>query len=487
PQKDKQPKTSRNQVLLFGTVNNGEFKCFIYQCETNLRDGKYWIILDLNPNNVEFIRSVNPRPEINDNELLLTATVDETGVLTADLDKEFQVQTSKVSGKYYVVLEILSKEPELYRIKNEPPVLEKGQQLVEGNIWVDKYTGEIKFDPKKNREDHRHHAIDAITIALTERGYLQRLSTYNAQRKEKQREKLDSTEKFPEPWEGFQNDAKKAVAQILVSHKKNNKTLTKNKKGFSARGQLHKENVFGKRQAPNQEPGFHRRKKITEITDHKLVDKIVDVTIQNLIRNYLRKKFNIDVGDPKGYKIPKDAFFKEGKWQVYLPNKKGEDIPIKKVRIKEALGNAAQLKSDLNQFVNPRNNHHVVIYKDHDGNLNQCAVQFWTVVERKRQGEKIYQLPEDGESVVTTLEINDMFLLGLSDEMYETIKNDKALLSQYLYRVQKISDMYYNFRFHLASTLDKKEEEIYVQSMSAWEKLNPIKVKVNILGNIEKI
>ncbi len=36
------------------------------------------------------------------------------------------------------------------------PVLEKGQQLVEGNIWVDKYTGEIKFDPKKNRDDHRH-------------------------------------------------------------------------------------------------------------------------------------------------------------------------------------------------------------------------------------------------------------------------------------------------------------------------------------------
>lgn len=487
PQKDKQPKTSRNQVLLFGTVNNGEFKCFIYQCETNLQDGKYWIILDLIPDNVEFIRSVNPRPEINDNELLLTATVDETGVLTADLDKEFQVQTSNVSGKYYVVLEILSKEPELYLIENAPPVLEKGQQLVEGNIWVDKYTGEIKFDPKKNRDDHRHHAIDAITIALTEQGYLQRLSTYNAQRKEKQRQKLDSTEKFPEPWDGFQNDAQKAVTQILVSHRKNNKTLTKNKKGFSVRGQLHKENVFGKRKAPGHEEAFHHRIKITELQNNKHVNKVVDDTIRKLIENHLRDNLGIDVKNFKGYTIPKDAFFKDGKWQVYLPNKKGDDIPIKKVRIKETLGNAAQLKSDLNQFVNPRNNHHVIIYKDNDGNLKQCAVQFWTVVERKKQGEEIYQLPEDGESIVTTLEINDMFLLGLSDEMYAPIKNDKALLSQYLYRVQKISDMYYNFRFHLASTLDKKEEEIYVQSMSAWEKLNPIKVKIDILGNIEKI
>jgi hypothetical protein len=47
--------------------------------------------------------------------------------------------------------------------------------------------------------------------------------------------------------------------------------------------------------------------------------------------------------------------------------------------------------------------------------------------------------------------------------------------------------MYYNFRFHLASTLDKKEEEIYIQSLGAWEKYNPIKVKINILGNIEKV
>ncbi|MCK4923201.1 MAG: hypothetical protein KAS71_19270, partial [Bacteroidales bacterium] len=218
PEKDKQPKTKRNQVMLYGNVLNGEFKCFIYQCQTNLYDGKYWIIIDVNPENVEFIRSVNPEPVIQESELLITATVDENGVLTADLDNEFRMQTSEATGKYFVTLEVMSKEPELYPIENKPPELEKNQQLIEGNIWVDKYTGEIKFDPKKNREDHRHHAIDAITIALTEQGYLQRLSTYNAQRKEKQRQRLDSTEKFPEPWVGFNRDVKKAVSKILISY-----------------------------------------------------------------------------------------------------------------------------------------------------------------------------------------------------------------------------------------------------------------------------
>lgn len=487
PQKDKQPKTKRNQVMLFGNVLNGEFKCFIYQCETNLRDGKYWIILDLTPDNVEFIRSVNPKPEVHENELLITATIDEDGVLKADVDKEFKVQTDYPTGKYYVVLEIMNHETKLYQIENEPAKLEKGQQLIEGNIWVDKYSGEIKFDPKKNRDDHRHHGIDAITIALTEQGYLQRLSTYNAQRKEKQRQKLDNTEKFPEPWDGFTNDVAKAASAILISHKKNDKTLTKTKKGFGVRGQLHKENVFGKRQAPNQEQTFHRRTKITELKNNKHIGKVVDVTIRNLIENHLRDNLNIDVKNPTGYTVPKDAFFKDGKWQIFLPNKKGDDIPVKKVRIKEVLGNAAQLKSDLNQYVNPRNNHHVLIYKDHDGNLKEEVVQFWTVVERKLQGEKIYQLPFDGMSIITTLEINDMFLLGLSDEEFDSNKNNSYFLSRYLYRVQKISGGDYSFRFHLASTLEKKDEERRIQSLGAWEQQNPIKVKIDLLGNIERV
>ena len=80
-----------------------------------------------------------------------------------------------------------------------------------------------------------------------------------------------------------------------------------------------------------------------------------------------------------------------------------------------------------------------------------------------------------------------MFLLGLSDEEFEFNKNNSAFLNQHLFRVQKISSSYYTFRFHLAATLDRKEEEIYIQSFAAWEKHNPIKVKINILGNIEKI
>ncbi|MCK4919772.1 MAG: hypothetical protein KAS71_01925, partial [Bacteroidales bacterium] len=207
----------------------------------------------------------------------------------------------------------------------------------------------------------------------------------------------------------------------------------------------------------------------------------------NLIEIHLRDNCNIDLKDSKGYKVPDNAFFKDGKWQIFLPNKNGEKIPVKKVRSKQMLGNATQLKSDLNQFVDPRNNHHVLIYIDHDGNLKEEVVQFWTVVERKRQGEEIYRLPADGEDIVTTLEINDMFLLGLSNDEFESNKNNPEFLSSFLYRVQKISSMYYTFRHHLASTINNLNEEISIRSFSSWEIKNPSKVKIDNLGNIKMV
>ena len=93
---------------------------------------------------------------------------------------------------------------------------------------------------------------------------------------------------------------------------------------------------------------------------------------------------------------------------------------------------------------------------------------------------------EDGKRIVASLEINDMFLLGLDDQL-DINKANAQLLTKHLYRVQKVSSSYYTFRHHLASTLNNKEEEIYIQSFSAWQKYNPIKVTIDSLGHIERI
>jgi CRISPR-associated endonuclease Csn1 len=295
PDKNSQPKKSGNKILLFGNVENNKFKSYIYECSVDLEEGKFWLVIDYDPESLQLIRAETSKPEVGSSQMVMLSTVDEEGNLVVDVDKEFKVQTNQPSGKYYTVLTIEEYSTDLIKVENDPPKLDKGQKLVEGNVWVDKYTGEIRFDPKKYRDDHRHHAIDAITIALTEQGYLQRLSTFNAQRKEKQRQKLDSTENYPEPWQGFEKDVRESVNSILVSHRQDNRVLTKNSKGFSLRGQLHKDFVFGKRQAPQSPSGYHHRVKITELENNKHVAKVVDAVIRDLIEKHLEHNCNVDV------------------------------------------------------------------------------------------------------------------------------------------------------------------------------------------------
>lgn len=348
----------------------------------------------------------------------------------------------------------------------------------------------------KTREDHRHHAIDALVMACTKLSYVQELSKWNRYNR------TYDLKQFPLPWETFNYDAEKAVEKILISHKKVSnditiryKTVEKNgkkhtNKGVAARGQLHKETVFGKR-IFNGEEAFHVRKPIESIETAKQIDKVVDETTRLLIL----KRVN-ELGGFVKDKVPANTFFVADENgvkqpQIFLPNKNGAPVPVLKVRVKESIGRAEKLKENVNQWVNPRNNHHVLIYKDEKGNLKEDVVTFWTVVERKRTGQSVYQLPIDGKEIVTSLHTNDMFIIGLKDDEINWEAVDFNLLSLHLYRVQKTSkkekSFEFNFRSAIASSLDNKNQEISIQSFKKWIELNPIKVKISVSGKIQKV
>ena len=70
---------------------------------------------------------------------------------------------------------------------------------------------------EKNRNDHRHHAVDACVIAITDQGMLQRFAQASASAREKQLDKLVET--MPQPWETYREHVERAVNNIWVSHK----------------------------------------------------------------------------------------------------------------------------------------------------------------------------------------------------------------------------------------------------------------------------
>ena len=346
----------------------------------------------------------------------------------------------------------------------------------------------LSGDENKTRDDHRHHAIDALTMACTDRAHLQQLSRINRY------SSLNEISSVEEPWDAFRNDAEQAIKGILVSHKKNNKVITvrqvyskKNGRnhtnlGVSVRGQLHKETVFGK--PKGREDGvYHVRKPLESVTTSTQVGKIVDSRIRSLIEQRIE-----ELGGYKGKNIPKDAFFTydDSGYRVpliKLPNRNGDDVPVLKVRMREVLNNAVAVKADQNRFVNPKNNHHVVLYETHDGDLAENVVQFWTAAERKVQGQEVVQLPSDGKTLIAKLSENEMFLID-SDGIIDNWRNiSKSDLGKYLYRVQKVSSRDYSFRRHEASSLENKSELIRM-SLNKWTELQPKSVSINTKGDI---
>jgi len=82
---------------------------------------------------------------------------------------------------------------------------------------------------QKNRTDHRHHAIDAYVVGLTDRWMLQAIQAAAGSTRSR------IVDDMPDPWDGYRDELKAALGRIVISHRPNHGT----------QGQLHKDNPFG--------------------------------------------------------------------------------------------------------------------------------------------------------------------------------------------------------------------------------------------------
>lgn len=75
----------------------------------------------------------------------------------------------------------------------------------------------LGLNGEKNRNDHRHHAVDACVIAVTDQGLLQRFAQASASARERQINRL--VDDMPMPWDSYREHVARAVSNIWVSHK----------------------------------------------------------------------------------------------------------------------------------------------------------------------------------------------------------------------------------------------------------------------------
>jgi CRISPR-associated endonuclease Csn1 len=444
------------------------------------------------------------------------------------------------------------------------------------------------------RDDHRHHAIDALVIACTQQGFIQRINTLSssevkdAMKKEindakvEYNDKLTLLENYLSKQKPFiTSEVMMEAEKILVSFKAGKKAATiskykavgKNeKKGVLVpRGALHEQKVYGKIKVKD------RNKPLKYLFENS--EKIINKEIKSLIEQRLREnegdikkamaslkknpiylsgekeksvetadcytettviKYKLqelkinqvdDIVDEKVKQLIKERLtlcnnnLKEAFKSTLWFNKE-KQIPVLSVRLfaRPDAASIVPIKKDEHGkdigFAVLGNNHHIAIYADSNNKSVEHSCTFWNAVERKKYNipfivnhtrdlwSSILQkdlpqsfldkLPNDNLELKFSMQQNEMFILGLSKEEFEQaiLQNNKSLISKYLYVVWSIAKSNYWFKHHLETknTELKKTEgaketkRLYnIRSVGSLMSLNPIKVRINHLGEITKI
>ena len=392
-------------------------------------------------------------------------------------------------------------------------------------------TEKLRIKDWSKRKDHRHHAIDALVVASTRQGYIQRLNRVSSESEreamsgEIEMQKVTKTDKLSllERWLTQRphlsvRAVSDKVAEILISYRPGKRVVTRGRNIYLRhgkkcvqsgllvpRGPLSKETVYGQITV-NGEPQI-----VCKYDLHSLKAKDVDYVVDLALRKRLKELLAQHGGKEK------EAFAGD----VYM-DEAGTQGPIRSVRCFTGL-DRAKMKAVKNDeqgeavgFVSTQNNHHLAIYRTPQGKLVESIVTFWDAVDRARYGiplvityprevmEQVLLRGDVPESVlsllppsdwvfVDSLQQDEMVVIGLSDEELQRAleAQDYRKLSEHLYRVQKMSSSYYVFRYHLeTSVADDKNTSgripkfHRVRSLSDYEKRNVRKVRVDLLGRI---
>jgi CRISPR-associated endonuclease Csn1 len=230
-------------------------------------------------------------------------------------------------------------------------------------------------DGEKDRADHRHHAIDAIIIALTDQSRLQHLA-----RIDRGGGTNVTGEVLPEPWPHFRDSVKAAVTGIIVSHRVQRKVS----------GALHEDTLYGpvrEKQLDGtlvQCAGTFVVRKSLEALTPAMVEDIRDPTIRQIVINRLAER-HIPFGRGVKGGIPKET------WRPQLTMPSG--VPIRKVRIFKRDETIQPIRGG-SVYVKPGSMHHLCIFEWTEKGKKKRDAEPVTMLEatqRIRRGESIIQ------------------------------------------------------------------------------------------------
>jgi CRISPR-associated endonuclease Csn1 len=327
------------------------------------------------------------------------------------------------------------------------------KELPDSPAWV--ADAELR-DGQKDRADHRHHAIDAVVVALTDQSRLHHLSRIN-----RQGGTNFTGEVLPEPWPQFRESVKKAVAGIHVSHRVQRRVS----------GGLHEDTYYGpvhEKQLDGsivQRPGeFVVRKPIESLTS-SMIEDIRDPTIRQIVIARLNER-GVPFGRGVKGGIPKEV------WRPQLAMASG--VPIRKARTVKRDETIQPIRGG-SVYVKPGSTHHLAIFELTLKGKKTRVPKFVTMLEaidRIRRGQNIIQRTHPDYP-------DAKFVMSLSQREMLILRIDGRDM---LYRFDTAASTTKQMAFYPDNAAEQHGKLTkYPDSLA---KLNPRKVTVDPLGRI---
>jgi CRISPR-associated endonuclease Csn1 len=314
----------------------------------------------------------------------------------------------------------------------------------------------------KSRDDHRHHAVDAIAIALTDPKTVKMLNQAAERADAEGRRRFASVSP---PWDRFLEDVQETIHHTNVSHRVSRKV----------NGRLHEETFYSPQPcADDGKPCVHVRKPVDALTAPDLKEGVI---VDPIVRKRITEKL-----DELGISDPKKAFA-DRKNHPYLETKTGRRIPIHKVRIAKVLTTFQVGKECRARHVTTDSNHHMEILevKDKKGETRweDLIVSQYEALQRLKNHQPIVNR-NHGEA--------KRFLFSLASGDTVEVQTDEGKKEAVVIRsVSK--DM---ITFARAGDARKKADIIAAEDWFAW-RLNRLrnngcrKVLVTPLGEVRRV
>ena len=285
--------------------------------------------------------------------------------------------------------------------------------------WARKAWGVQGFYEKKERSDHRHHAIDAMCIAALTEDFFQKISAaYRADREEAMAyDRYSSTLPDAYPWHSFPEDVFEKSEEILVAHfTRHNETKQTRKRvhlvtpyktadgelrrvvtagGDTVRGQLHKESYFGRIIDPEsgQEKSVLRKELNSQnFKGESALTAIVDPAIREAVSAQLR--FRMSSG--KNFKNAID----EGGFHMKSKDGTFQGPPICKVRCfvrlaeplkirKHAYASEVEYKNYIYADNAKGGNFKAALFRSPRGKLCYCLQSLWDWANEHKRSDYV--------------------------------------------------------------------------------------------------